>query len=65
MKSKVLFVLFIYDNDEGNSGYIEDDEGNTGYIEGIYTNNDEAHDAGGRITKATDSDYYVVARKLK
>ena len=52
--SKILFILFVYDNDEGN----------TGFIEGVYEANNDAQSAGESATKGTDSDYYVVARKL-
>ena len=51
----IVFVLFVYDNDESN----------TGFIEGVYKSNDDAQDAGEDNVKGTDSDYYVVARTLR
>ena len=52
--SKIVFVLFVYDNDECS----------TGTIRGVYESNDDAQEDGELISEPMDVEYYVVARRM-
>jgi hypothetical protein len=49
-----VYVLFVYDNDESN----------TGYVAGVFATFNKAEDQGHHVTKNTDVEYYITSQHL-